>query len=513
MTTVRRHHVFMALAHALSNGHPAALLVKRNGNQMPSMFLSTNMHHAYPGHTAVVNVIQHAYKEGWGYLQDTEIYLTREPSDADLGIFIEQIKQQGKKGEPRLFFTLGDQRICECRPTKLTIKAINVKSVLNSVALSLGDQVVAQPTSLNGRWASLTYGGGPTLSLQGQTAQVEASDKALILKLLSNKGVTEMSALRRYGIVPYSSDGTATPFDQALYPDAINGIAFKHLTQGQKDIFDSLFLLVCYALAAPAPPVQGKHGGSAKVGALMVSPRGGILSWGVDFSATFHAEVSTIKLYQDGGLNQPPPAGTRFYTSLEPCFMCSGLLNTAYSGIPHFTVRFGQIDPAVHQQAKTFLKDSLIDERPATTYYDIGGIKGSFADRLNLKGTVELGAHDAGRYKKSVMQQLDVPSFRRRYAKAALDLLAMPYVIMHVPDDGGHRTFLLHAWRNAMAILSAAKGSSIDPLMRRMAFYLDTTRGQNPARAEDLQYQQSQIGKAPDTYRHMADTFLRAFWR
>ncbi|WP_019643575.1 cytidine/deoxycytidylate deaminase family protein [Novispirillum itersonii] len=508
MTTASRHHVLMALAHTLSNGRPAALLVKRNGNAMPTMFLSMDMHHAYPGHTAVVNVIQHVYKEGWAYLQNAEIYLTAEPSDADYGIFIEQIKQQGKAGEPRLFFTRGDDRICECRPSKLTADPRNIKSILPDVRQNTG----AMLPSLNALWNSLGHAGPKTIQYLGHTFTAADADAALIKTLLTTPAATTRAVLRRFGIVPYANDGTAPPFDQAEYPDAGNGVTFNHLTQKEQYIFDSLFLLVCYALAAPSPPVKGKHGETAKVGALMVSPRGGILSWGADFSATFHAEVSAVKLYQDGGLNMPPPPDTRFYTSLEPCFMCSGLLNTAYSLIPHFAVRYGQIDPAVRQMAKTFLKNSYIDERKATTRYDIDSAKGLFADRLDLKGTQELGTFDSGRFKKSVMQQLDVPSFRRRYAKAALDLLAMPYVIMHIPDTQGHRAFLLHAWKNAMAVLSRAKGSSVDPLMRRMGHYLDQTRGQNPIKAQDQAYQAKHAGDAPDKYRSMADTFLRAFW-
>src|ERR1700747_1274571 len=64
------------------------------------------------------------------------------------------------------------------------------------------------------------------------------------------------------------------------------------------------------------------------VGALLVSTRGKILSWGLNMgriNATLHAEVSVIKAFQ---ASQSPsaemPAETRLYTSLEPCFMCSG---------------------------------------------------------------------------------------------------------------------------------------------------------------------------------------------
>lgn len=500
----------MALACALSNGRPAALLVKRNANAaiLPAMYLSTDMHHAYPGHTAVVNLVQHVYKEGWSFLQNAEIYLTDEPSDADYGIFIEQIKQ-ARGGEPRLYFTMGNGHLCECRPTKITDDPRNLKQSYAKIRLSNGMRL----SSLNGLWAHLTAPGAGTIGVQGNTATVAAGDGPLVQTLLTNRINTAAAVKRRFGIVPYSNDGTAPPFDQADYPDTANGRTFAHLPQAEQDIFDSLFLLVCYALAAPSPPVKGKHGDTAKVGALMVSPRGGILSWGADFSATFHAEVSTLKLYQDGGLNLPPPVGTRFYTSLEPCFMCSGLINTAYSLIPGFAVRYGQIDPAVRQQASTFLKNSNIDERKATTRYDIGGAKGLFADRLNQKGTQDLGDFAPNIYRKSVMKQLDVPSFRRMYAKAALDLLAMPYVIMRVPDTYGDRTFLLHAWKNAMTVLSRAKGSSIDPLMRRMGHYLDQTRGLNPIKAATVEnYGPHNKTGGPDKYRDMADTFLRAFW-
>lgn len=509
MSEITRHHVLMALAYAISGGRGAALLIKHGGGP-PRMFLSTDMHHAYPGHSPAVNVIQHVFRLGdWSMLTDVDIYLTARPTDADLGIFIEQTKQaNGKSAGPRLYYENAGT-IVAARPSKLVAPPLNVKAVIPVIRLNYGMPI----TRLNGIWGGLAMAGATAVSLFSGTAAIAAADQALVGWLLGNRRQTEADVLRRYGVVPYEDDGTSPPFDQAWFQAMPYNLTFHNLSPEGQRLFDSLFLLLCYALASHSPPIRGKHGGSAKVGAVMVAPDGTILSWGVDFSATFHAEVSTIKLYQDGGLAVDPPEGTRFFTTLEPCFMCSGLIATAYGHIRGFTVLYGQVDPAVRQAANTFLKHhGTIRELQSITRYDLGGAKGTFADRLNLKGTQDLGAFKPKVFQKSVMQQLEVPSFRRRFTKAALDLLAMPYVI-DLETDGQERLFLLHTWQNAMRLLSKAKGVPVEPLFREFGAYLDATRGQNPAKQKDESYQKRAQSKQTDNFREMADLFLRAFWR
>lgn len=109
-------------------------------------------------------------------------------------------------------------------------------------------------------------------------------------------------------------------------------------------------LLMHLAFALVQAATNAGIGGGAvgrRIACVLVSPNDEILAWGINTATlhlTLHGEVNLITSYVSrlGAL----PAGCRFYTTLEPCHMCAGMLyETAAAN--QIRVYYGQQDPLI----------------------------------------------------------------------------------------------------------------------------------------------------------------------
>ncbi len=484
MADLTVHHVMMALAFAFKSktGKEVALLAARHKKTAGNIFLACDESGRYPGHTAVVNLIQHLFQGmSWDVLTDPHIYSTARPGPSDLGIFIEQVKQSGQNGDPRLFFPdLGGvvASVIEARPTKLAAGCLNVKAVHGYPSGKNGGYF----PSFFSAWSRLSGAKltkkPPAITLDGDSFLIASKQEVDIAELLNVPKQTERSVQCRFGVVSYSVGTNGSPSFELLGDIGVSK-TYGTLSGPSKVLFDSIFGLATYGLAAKLAAPLGKSGEHQKVGAILASERGEILSWGVDFSATFHAEVSTIKLLQKTYTKPLLPDNCRLYTSLEPCFMCSGLLD-AYGRSKGFVVLYGQEDPAVRQVAQTFLKNhGFIREAKATIPYPWKP-KVTFAEKLDGKGQM-LGNFDQKTFAKSVMQQMSMETFNRRFAKAILGFGFLVSAVGQVQDEL-EAQLLAQAWLNALGLLVRVHGLSEDELIRKAAEYMTKTRGMNPLR-------------------------------
>ncbi|MHA7628578.1 Bd3614 family nucleic acid deaminase [Corallococcus sp. M7] len=255
----------------------------------PSFCFGLDVSNDYAGHTAVVNVVQHACERyGADARADALIYLTRPPSNADRGIFAQQIT--GPK--PRLIY-LQDNALHIERPSKANLR--NLK----------GKQTLEKPYK-DTDWSE--------------------SNEETLEKVLSGNDEEW---------IVFDAPWPVTHVAPWISP-LKGGATYDRLGLRSQQLFDHLFLLVAYSLAAPTDDQVETHLGrddeepskGLKVGALLVSPSGELLSWGADFSSMLHAEVSTLKLYSQQNPGSTLPPNARLYTSLEPCFQCAGLIST-----------------------------------------------------------------------------------------------------------------------------------------------------------------------------------------
>ncbi|HYW09319.1 MAG TPA: Bd3614 family nucleic acid deaminase [Longimicrobium sp.] len=473
MATVTAEYALMALAYKLREqyGADVALLLAKKPEEFHGsrlrMFAGFNASPSARGHTAVVNLIQNLYQlVGWGALTDSLIFCTTDPSPADMGIFIEQMKASNQNAKVRLYFVDGGT-IVSCRPTKLVVGAINPKP----------DEFVSLKglPPVNGAWPELVRGDAKLTLDPGQ--------KKFLAELLQ-VDTPIARVLKHLGAVPYRIGAAGAPRFDGRQPQP--AMSFHQLEGRGADMFDSILMLAAYALASPSVQQKGKQGGGAKVGAVLASATGEILSWGTDRSATFHAEVTTIKLFQEKYHNDRIPDGARLYTSLEPCFMCSGLL-ASYKDVSRFTVLYGQTDPAVHNEASTFLKGlDFVKEIEAGMVPYLNSDRGSYARHIDSKAA-KLGTWKPKKYAKSVMQQMEVASFSRVHAKAVLHLAGFGIAIA-LTQSGKQEKFLTALWKQAVDLVSAVGGLPPATLLARTGKHLDDTRGMNPALQQDAPY-------------------------
>ncbi|MEO5337761.1 MAG: hypothetical protein H7841_12850 [Magnetospirillum sp. WYHS-4] len=134
---------------------------------------------------------------------------------------------------------------------------------------------------------------------------------------------------------------------------------------------DSIFMLLAYALVGGSwnrnlPKTDRKKEGPRpfgnNIGSILVAPAvpetvttpRQIVGWGLNLketNPTYHGETLMIGKYLTG--KNPPtlPVGSRLYTTLEPCFMCSGYIaTTAPAG--GVAVVSGQDDPNISAPGK-----------------------------------------------------------------------------------------------------------------------------------------------------------------
>lgn len=114
-----------------------------------------------------------------------------------------------------------------------------------------------------------------------------------------------------------------------------------------------LFMALVYAIAGKCFSTfaldreNAPDGSGNNIASLLVGPKNEILAWGRNKGsqhATWHGETALIQSYQARTGGAALVAGSRLYTTLEPCFMCAGVITHAGQGLSIF---FGQKDPGI----------------------------------------------------------------------------------------------------------------------------------------------------------------------
>jgi tRNA(Arg) A34 adenosine deaminase TadA len=82
------------------------------------------------------------------------------------------------------------------------------------------------------------------------------------------------------------------------------------------------------------------------IGCILVSAEGAVLAWGVNTNVnnpTRHAETNCVHMFQFLNRGQALPAGATLYTTLQSCYMCSGMIKHA-AGANFVRVVYGERD-------------------------------------------------------------------------------------------------------------------------------------------------------------------------
>jgi tRNA(Arg) A34 adenosine deaminase TadA len=447
-------------------------------------------------HSAVVNLVQHMKREGKS-TSNIGIYLSARPTNADKGMFIEQVHDNSY-----LNYVDGGT-VYFIRPTHANRHGVpSPAGAPPRHHVSVG---VAAITLLNDprswfeeveSWdqesVTIRHGG------RQYTVPIAGPDRGMMRKFLR---VTARVAHVRTHTAPLA--GSVPAF--ALPATADLGSTYTSFSLTGRRFFDSIFAYTAMALvparlnAVDGAPVSGLQGHN--VGAVLASSSASILSWGLNFgqiNATLHAEVSLIKAWQTAhGGATPIPPGSRLYTTLEPCFMCAGQI-AAYGDVRDFTIIYVQADPKFNP-LPTFLEDARLE---TFTPDDLGlTYRGKGVDWQTRLATTQarLVQHAVGKKKKSYQESAisvlnKEASQARRFAKAAWDLAELgDQITENELLSGNQRGTLLSAWSAAMRLVMLAGGHlpagtaltrvHLTSYMNRLGVYLDDTAHQNTLRA------------------------------
>jgi tRNA(Arg) A34 adenosine deaminase TadA len=443
-------HLAVALAISQQHGgRGVALLVKttrtkvnkkereRTGNAErveTAMTAAVDQSVQWAGHTALLLLLQEV---SWG--KSPVFYVIGELSEADLGIFVLQVKTDTPK----------------------------------IVCWHHGTVTYHQPTRA-ARWA--TTGSFPLVLLN--PARYYALERPPIT------GVA-LFALRSPSRIRFNA-----------------ALTYGDLNEGQKNLFDLMFLSLCGGLITQKPvKSQDKFLQGPVIGAVIVNRHGQILSYGGDQTALLHGETVAIKSLQGSVGGSPTLDHCRLYTSLEPCAMCSGFIYEAcVKRSNDFKVVYYQWDPAVHKssfggQEATGIT-TILEEKNVYETYD----KGTATEKLRTKMQEMSHLHQKepsklkslfpketedqsgylNKFENSAVEALRILSFRRRFAKLKLRLLAMPLMISECcKTDPTAEGFLMDIWINIMRFLQVDCGQDIQAEMELVATFLDWSRGRN----------------------------------
>lgn len=470
--------------------------------------------HAHLGQSALVSLVQNCKPNGVSTSNIT-IYMTCPPTPADKGMFIEQVH-----GRSYITYLDAHNAVWNLAPDKGHRDGIPSPGHRSPQYSPIGGHD-AQWVELNNprswhEWANNTVPPGNTVQLQqgGLQYAIQLPPGADAAKVRTLVGAA-------VDAVPcwVNPVGALLPDLGLPGPPATAG-TYAALNDAEKIYFDRIYLDTALALVPVRTQMQDDPDSSLHdllgnhVSSLLVGTNGQFLAWGLNVgrqNATFHAEVSTLKDFQrrQGGLNLPPN-DTRLYTSLEPCFMCSGQI-VAYSAVHGLEVIFAQGDPAFGGN-QTHLHASPIASRSAGDLHIWYRAGTDWSAKLGGKQT------DLSTYQQTVNPQQRNPyalstistlsrqaSFTRRFAKAGLHLAELGDALTgDLQVTGANRGFLLDCWRTAMHFLLriggfVGHGAAVSQVHMRLFLqslgrYLDQTAGQNTLR-------QNMPGAVGATYR------------
>ncbi len=387
-----------------------------------------------------------------------KVFLSYQPTEADLGTYIEQFKTN-------------DAALYSC------VHGACQKFVPErSTAGSRQGQAQPADTVLETVTGNITR---VTALFQKLATGVQLPQDDNLLSLATGKGSEDWHVLvsRRLAAVdPFTPQQVGS---EKLY-DTLGDEA--------KKIFDSIFTYASYALSS-GRVVQGAE---ISVGSLLAGPSGQVLSWGVDMSALNHAEVTTLKRYLRTG--EVPGQNLRLYTSLKPCYMCSGWIRDIFSG-NHVTVVSGQLDPRLANQQ---LQNALAAHQIPSL-----GMNSESATKLEQKrqqlDQIAKADNSRNAYKKqqfeSAIEHSKLVPGRRYHAKALILLAELGASIHALPEpEKIHLTAVLSHVKEFFQTVTTT--TNFGQILANVAAFLDRTRGTHPLKATDQVYQAAAAVKA-----------------
>ncbi|HEX4808041.1 MAG TPA: hypothetical protein VH325_03880 [Bryobacteraceae bacterium] len=416
------------------------------------------------GNTAFLNLIQNS--KGFG----EKILLSYAPSEADLGTYIEQFKnpEAGLYSiENGAFFKSTPNRTQGNSRNRVQLPANDVFEVAMHLA-----------PALDGLFAAFR-----------QDSRFNNGSNKLEIRV-KNKP-------QEWTVYVWPQPLRVTSF--APLPCQSN-LAYSALGANGKAVFDSIFTYGSYALSS-GKVIQSD---AISVGALIVSERGQILSWGFDEAALVHAEIAAIKRYLGPG--EAPAPNIRLYTSLEPCYMCSGNIHDVLGGVG-LTVISGQLDPRIsNQQLQTGLQVGGIPS---------GGLQSATATKLETKRSAldglakqdgTLSEHKKKAFESAIEQAKSIPG-RRHHAKALIKLAELGPEINKLADlEKQSLTAVLSHVKEFFGTVTTT--NNFKALLERIAAYLDETRGRNPFKKSPEYLSKAATAPAEQKYAKQAATLV-----
>lgn len=307
------HDLKVALAHAkrqaLHSNQDIAILFNRKTNAVLGTATGLSAAGPNPG-TAVVNLLQN-YCETGGNTRDMEVAVTSVPTALCFGMArVCQIK-----------------RVIYLRDGKVYFRTTDGANISDENQAVQGNKFSPDPEPPEG-W---------------KTNPAGADLESWALTVPPTVGIANMRGMLDQ--VPWR----ALPPRNLRWPESapMPGLPVQPLQQ----FADAVFMLLAFAILSRLRHVRGmattRSGGMEghNIACVMVNSYNRIIGWGINTSelnATHHGEVNCIQNFQARHGIRAVPFGSRLYTTLEPCWMCSGMLARVTDG--RFTVIHGQAD-------------------------------------------------------------------------------------------------------------------------------------------------------------------------
>jgi tRNA(Arg) A34 adenosine deaminase TadA len=264
--------------------------------------------------TSIVNLLQSC--SGNGISVGNEVYTTEIPTSACIGI--------AKAQQVRFLYFVYNGQLCYVDTTPSPAPTIHQRQIVNLNVRPPGAERL-QPALPDPAWLNTTKAAAGTAARTWYLGLNVAGYNAGTRTRTALNSVAAISAAAANGIAPLADFRMAGPTAAVAAPTA----PFR----------DRLFMALVRVIAARAWQHAGGGpnlrtilptaplGAGKNIAAVLVNQSNQIIGWGVntnDNSTTRHAETNAIQSYQN---NQGTalPAGTRIYSTLDPCFMCAAL--------------------------------------------------------------------------------------------------------------------------------------------------------------------------------------------
>lgn len=306
------HDLKVALAHAkrqaMRLSADVAVLYNRRTHAVIGTATGTSAGGPELG-TAIVNLLQNRC-EGGQSARDMEIAVTSVPTALCLGM----------------------ARICQI---KRVLYVSNGRVMMRSTASTISAE---QPATQGNEYAPATE---PPAGWERAPATADLA--GWVRGLPAVPGIPDVNGFLEHGCW----GPLAARFLPRIETEPMPGLPVQPLQQ----FADAVFMLLAFAILARLRHVRGeasdRPGGleGHNIACVLVGPHNRIMGWGINTSelnATHHGEVNCLQNFQQLHGIRAVPDKSRLYTTLEPCWMCSGMIARMTGG--RFTILYGQAD-------------------------------------------------------------------------------------------------------------------------------------------------------------------------